>query len=178
MTTTYGMPYFLEDKTGSLSGSEFIDINDRLHFVYRCTAHASTHTTYMIFKASSMTEPLMALHFGPKNALGTVSFPSHASFAMNKYLSKVSTPSGSAWKFVASDGQEYFWTWRSQANQEWTCTNVNGYLVAYYSLKTPGEPQYESSSGCSLTIEEAFPHLVIEMLGTLMILRHMAHYRL
>ncbi|KAG7098038.1 hypothetical protein E1B28_000014 [Marasmius oreades] len=176
--TNYGMPYFLEDKTGSLLGSEFVDIHDRLHFVYRSTSHACSHATYMIFNTSSYTDPLMALTFGPRNALGTVSFPSHVSYPMGTYLSRISTSSGRAWKFTASDGQEYFWRWRSQPNQEWTCTNANGYMIAYYSLKTPGEPQYEGSSGCSLTIEEAFPRLAVEMLGTLMILRHIAEYRL
>ncbi|KAL0570515.1 hypothetical protein V5O48_011439 [Marasmius crinis-equi] len=121
--TRYGMPYFLEDKTGRLSGTEFVDIHDRLHFVYRCTARATSHATYMIFNASSSSDPLMALNFGPKNALGTVSFSSHACHPMSKYLTKVSTASGRAWKFVASDGQEYLWRWRSQANQEWTVSH-------------------------------------------------------
>ncbi|KAJ8096128.1 hypothetical protein PM082_000035 [Marasmius tenuissimus] len=171
--TSYGMPYFLEDKTGRLSGTEYVDIHDRLHYVYRCTARSTSHSTYMIFSASSPSEPLMALNFGPKNALGSVSFSSQACYPMNQYLAKVSTPSGRAWKFVARDGQEYLWRWRSQANQEWTCTNPQGYLIAYYSLHTPGE-----SSGCSLTIEEPYPHLATEMLGTLMVLRHMVEYKI
>ncbi|KAK7031075.1 hypothetical protein VNI00_013675 [Paramarasmius palmivorus] len=174
--TTYGMPFFLEDKTGKLTGSEFNDIHDRLHFTYRCTAYTPSHATYMIFSLS--TNPLIALSFGPKNALGTISFPSNVVIPMTTYLVKVTTPKGRAWKFVASDGQEYFWSWRSQANQEWTCINAKGYLIAYYSLKTPGEPHYEGSSGCSLTVEEPFGHLAAEMLGSLMILRHMVEHKL
>ncbi|KAL0060089.1 hypothetical protein AAF712_013133 [Marasmius tenuissimus] len=92
--TSYGMPYFLEDKTGRLSGTEYVDIHDRLHYVYRCTARSTSHSTYMIFSASSPSEPLMALNFGPKNALGSVSFSSQACYPMNQYLAKVSTPSG------------------------------------------------------------------------------------
>ncbi|ESK86591.1 hypothetical protein Moror_9774 [Moniliophthora roreri MCA 2997] len=173
--TVYGQPYLLEDKTGKLSGSEFIDIHDRLHFTYRCTARASSHATYMIFNSSN---PLIALTFGPKNALGTVSLSSNLTMPMNKYLVKVSTAYGRSWKFVASDRQEYFWKRRSQENQEWTCTNAVGYVIASYSLKTPGEPVYETSSGCSLTVEEDFGHLAAEMLGSLMILRHIVEYGL
>ncbi|KAK7446365.1 hypothetical protein VKT23_014571 [Stygiomarasmius scandens] len=203
--TTYGLPYFLEDKTGKLTGSEFIDVHDRLRLSYRRTTDLSVpHTAYMIYNTSSNTYPgsfstaLIALSFGSNNDLGTVSFSSKVSIPMKKYLIKVSSV-GRVRKFVASDGQEYYWSWRSQANQEWTvrmtadcfihtalnlsatskrqCTNVKGYLIAYYSLKTPGEPQYETS-GCSLTVEEAFGHLAPEMLASLMIMRHIYEYNL
>ncbi|THV04389.1 hypothetical protein K435DRAFT_826860 [Dendrothele bispora CBS 962.96] len=180
---TYGLPYFLEDKTGKLTGSDFTDIHDRLRLTYRRTTDLSApHTAYMIYNTSPNSTPgsyssaLIALAFGPNNDLGTVSFSSKVSIPMKKYLMKVSSV-GRIRKFVASDGQEYFWSWRSQSNQEWTCTNVKGYLIAYYSLKTPGEPQYESS-GCSLTVEEAFGHLAPEMLASLMIMRHIHEHNL
>lgn len=40
------------------------------------------------------------------------------------------------------------------------CTNANGYHVASYTLKLSSEPEYEESSGCMLTVEEAYPHLI------------------
>ncbi|KAJ3725614.1 hypothetical protein DFJ43DRAFT_1002427 [Lentinula guzmanii] len=186
--TTYGLPYFLEDKTGRLSGSEFVDIHDRLRLTYRLsTDRSSSHTAFMIYNTSShishpsFLQALVALDFGPGHALGTVSFSSKICLPMKKYLVKVSSKGRFVsvfYLFIASDSQEYFWSWRSQANQEWTCTNTSGYLTAYYSLKTPGEPQYEGSSGCSLTIEESFGHLAPEILASLMILRHMSEYNL
>lgn len=36
------------------------------------------------------------------------------------------------------------------------CTNANGYIIASYSLKSPGEPEYSNSSGCILEIAEQF----------------------
>ncbi|KAF5365875.1 hypothetical protein D9757_011048 [Collybiopsis confluens] len=201
--TTYGMPYFLEDKTGKLTGSEFADIHDRLTLTYRrSTEQNSSHTAYMIYNTSihiqnpRYTTPLIALDFGQGHALGMISFSSTVCIPMKKYLVKVSGHKQSAlshplylptalinyvcrrYRFTASDSQEYIWSGRSQANQEWTCTNSSGYLVAYYSLKIPGEPHYEESSGCSLTIEESSGQLAPEFLASLMILRHISEYNL
>ncbi|KAE9389962.1 hypothetical protein BT96DRAFT_959896 [Gymnopus androsaceus JB14] len=172
------------NKTGKLTGSEFVDIHDRLRLTFRrSTVKDSSHTAYMIYNTSShipnpaCAQALVALDFGPGSSLGTVSFSSNICIPMKKYLMKLSAR-GRTYKFIGSDSQEYFWRWRSQANQEWTCTNASGYLIAYYSLKTPGEPQYEGSSGCSLTIDESFGHLAPELLGSLMIMRHISEYNL
>src|ERR1700736_5393932 len=40
------------------------------------------------------------------------------------------------------------------------CTNASGYLVACYSLKVEGEPVYPESSGCMLSVDESYPHLL------------------
>jgi hypothetical protein len=91
--TRYGMPYILEDTTGRLTGSEFIDIHERLHFTIRRTAHDSCHTSYMIYNTSpavfqsAIPRPLVALDFGANNALGTISFAS-LPIPMRKYLTK------------------------------------------------------------------------------------------
>ena len=81
-------------------------------------------------------------------------------------------------KFKAADGQEYRWTLHPDG--EWQvrtgihnmsrvflltsvlqCTNArSNYHVATYSMKPAGEPQYAQSSGCMLTVEEAYPHLI------------------
>ena len=87
---------------------------------------------------------------------------------------------------MGSDGQVYRWSWRSTAGEEWTvglpqtslksifdpnaceqCTNANNHHVASYSLKVPGEPEYNGSSGCVLAIEEAYPHLATGMISVL-----------
>jgi hypothetical protein len=173
---TYGLPYFLEDKTGKLTGSEFIDIHDRLRLSYRRTTEPSAaQTAYMIFNSGRTPYPgaisnsaLIALAFGSNNDLGTISFSSRASVPMKKYLVKVSSAGRyvndrlffrisnllytySARKFVASDGQEYSWSWRTQANQEWTVcvafsSSCKPYLCLYvllsiipFFLRSPSE---------------------------------------
>lgn len=88
--TTYGMPYFLSDKTGLLTGSEFTDVNDRMRLVYRCTANDSTRKAYIIYDSTVTEVPSIALDFGPDDSLGTISFQSDRSLPMKKYLSKVS----------------------------------------------------------------------------------------
>lgn len=91
--TDYGMSLFLEDKTGLLTGSEFIDLNDRMRLIYRCTARDPSHTAYMIYNATTSagaSRPLVALDFGPNNQLGTISVGPNNHVEMKKYLSKVS----------------------------------------------------------------------------------------
>lgn len=94
MSTVYGMPYLLEDKTGKLSGSDFVDMNDRLRLQLRCTAQTPTHTAYMIHNAThghDPLNPLIALTFGPNNSLGTITMRSGAPIPMNEYLAKLSS---------------------------------------------------------------------------------------
>jgi len=176
MSTVYGMPYLLEDKTGKLTGSDFVDMNDRLRFRLRCTAQAPTHTAYMIHNANDPSNPLIALAFGPNNSLGTITVRSGVPIPMDQYLAKLG--SSTTRKFIGSDGQEYRWSWRSTRGHEWTCTNRSQYLVASYALKVAGEPDYLGSSGCMLTIDEAYPHLAAEILASLTIMRHIAAHGL
>ncbi|KIY70032.1 hypothetical protein CYLTODRAFT_420122 [Cylindrobasidium torrendii FP15055 ss-10] len=166
--TLYALPLFLEDRNGSLtSGTEFTDLNDRLRLLYKRISNSSD--LYMIYNLShhspgAYNMALIALDFG----LHTITFDSGKHVVpMKKWCSKIS----GGRKFVASDSQEYIWTWRAQEGQEWTCTNTSGYLVAYYSLKLAGEPHYEGSSGCTLTIDEQFASLAPEYLASLMIVR-------
>ncbi|KAG1751433.1 uncharacterized protein EDB91DRAFT_1243698 [Suillus paluster] len=178
--TSYGMPYLLEDKTGKLTGSQFVDINDRLRLTLRCTARESTHATYIIYSASGSDsgKPLVALDFGPNNSLGAIAFGSGPQIPMNSFLESSPIGSAKSRKFTGSDGQQYRWSWRTTQNEEWTCTNASNHHVASYSLKVPGEPEYDHSSGCVLTIEEAYPHLAAEMLASLMIMRHIVAHNL
>ncbi|KIM76131.1 hypothetical protein PILCRDRAFT_826645 [Piloderma croceum F 1598] len=182
--TYYGQDYMLEDRTGQLDGSDFEDVHDRVRLTLRCTQNAQTHTVYMIYDrtrtaAFNFNYPLAVLDFGPNGRLGTVSFKTGVHTPMKQYLIKVSTTSKvHARKFIAQDGQEYQWSWRIKPGEEWTCTNASGYLVACYSLKLAGEPEYYQSSGCMLTVDEAYPHLLAEMLASLTIMRHIVAYNL
>lgn len=93
--TTYGMPYLLEDKTGKLTGSDFVDINDRFRLALRCTARGPTHTAYIIYDKTYTTDsvrPLVALDFGPNNSLGNISFGSRAQMPISEFLVETSTP--------------------------------------------------------------------------------------
>ncbi|KAJ7452209.1 hypothetical protein FB451DRAFT_1100789 [Mycena latifolia] len=182
--THYGLPYILEDTTGNLTGSEFVDIHDRLRLTVRCTARDAYHTAYMIFDTTpsafqpTIPRALAALDFGRDNSLGTVSFAG-VGMPMRKYLTRSNAMGSSkARRFVASDGQTYQWARRTQPNQEWTCTNTNGYVIASYSLKAAGEPEYAASSGCILEIAEQFGSLAPEMLASLWIMRHISAYDL
>ncbi|KAG6916111.1 hypothetical protein DXG01_008385 [Tephrocybe rancida] len=67
------------------------------------------------------SRPLLAVRFGPNNALGTVHLSPENTVPMKQYLTKV-TALGSTKhrKFIASDEQEYRWNWRVKDDQEWT----------------------------------------------------------
>ena len=101
------MGYFLEDKTGELTGSEFVDLHDRMRLIYRCTARDHSHTAYMIYDATTSfgaSRALLALDFGPNNQLGTINFGPNSSMEMKKYLAKLS-PLG---RYVVSFRSEAF----------------------------------------------------------------------
>ncbi|KAI0708932.1 hypothetical protein C8T65DRAFT_204179 [Cerioporus squamosus] len=184
--TNFGLPYFLEDTTGKITGSDFVDLHTRMHLSLKQTLRDAHHTAYIIYDLSSRSSgarggllvPLATLDFGPNNALGTVKIGDGDHVQMGHYLTRVAGVSGSkSRKFKAADGQEYRWT--LQADGEWQCTNAkNNYHVATYSMKPAGEPQYSSSSGCMLTVEEAYPHLVGELLASLVIMRHIEQHNL
>ncbi|KAF9050608.1 hypothetical protein BJ165DRAFT_1366943 [Panaeolus papilionaceus] len=184
----YGIPIFLEDRSGSLSGSDFIDIHDRMRLIYRRRRRDSSDSqsafTYDIFDATSncadaFTVPVATLTFGPNNELGTIAFKNSQPMRMDRYLSQVNEIAGSKLRrFFASDGNEYRWGYRVTDDNEWTATNSSGEIVSYYSLKSPGEPQYPNSSGCMLSVEESWGHLACEMLATVMIMRHIAKYNM
>ncbi|TBU24641.1 hypothetical protein BD311DRAFT_766116 [Dichomitus squalens] len=181
--TNFGLPYFLEDTTGKLTGSDFVDLHNRMHLSLKQTLRDAHHTAYVIYDLSSRSSgrggllvPLASLDFGPQNALGSIKIADGEHVPMGHYLMKSASLSKSR-KFKAADGQEYRWT--LQPDGEWQCTNAkSNYHVATYSMKPAGEPQYSSSSGCMLTVEEAYPHLVGELLASLIVMRHIEQYNL
>jgi hypothetical protein len=99
MTTRYGIPYILLDRTGHLDFSEFTDIENRLALEWRrTTAHDSAHTAFMIYNNTNARGqgPLAALVFGRGNSLGTICFTSAGNrgpgvhMPMKEYLTKTS----------------------------------------------------------------------------------------
>ncbi|KAI0743653.1 hypothetical protein C8Q80DRAFT_1182619 [Daedaleopsis nitida] len=184
--TNFGMPYFLEDTTGQLTGSDFVDLHNRMHLSLKQTLRDAHRSAYIIYDFSrsgggrgGLLVPLATLDFGPHNALGSIKVGDSDHVLMANYLVKSPGHNGNAKsrRFKANDGQEYRWT--LQADGEWQCTNAkSNYHVATYSMKPPGEPQYSSSSGCMLTVEEAYPHLVGELLASLIVMRHIEKHNL
>ena len=100
--TTFGMPLFLEDRTGRLTGSEFVDLYDRARFSLRCTQHDAERSLYMIynmfsdetFGRTNIPVPAACLEFGPNNSLGKVKIGRADYIPMDQYLTKVSLFSG------------------------------------------------------------------------------------
>ena len=130
--TRYCMPYFFEDKTGSITGTEFIDLNDRMKLLYRRrqSSASANHEVYEIYDTSCgrfdwFDKPKITLTFGRDHSLGTVGFGAGGETAeytirMETYLRVVNAAAGSRVRgFFASDGNEYRWGWRL-ADNEWT----------------------------------------------------------
>ncbi|KAF8883066.1 hypothetical protein CPB84DRAFT_193737 [Gymnopilus junonius] len=185
MALRYGLPYFLEDKSGRLSGSDFIDLHDRMKLAYSCKDRSSSLFTYEIHDTTAGTydaynKAVATLTFGSDNALGTITYTrDKIERQMVDYLAQVNDIAGSKLRrFFASDGKEYRWGYRVVPNEEWTCTNSSGTVVSHYNLKVDGEPPYFGSSGCMLSVDEDFGHLACEMLATVMIMRHIDKHNL
>ncbi|EIN04259.1 hypothetical protein PUNSTDRAFT_138655 [Punctularia strigosozonata HHB-11173 SS5] len=121
--------------------------------------------------------PSVVIAFGANATLGTVTFPhshhpSHqaqtaAIMPISKYLRKVSVFGSSLnRKFMASDGQEYRWCHRTVenvGNHEWACVGMaHNYIIAHYDLKPPEREGY-GRSGHTLTIEEPYARIAIEL---------------
>lgn len=180
------MPYHLEDTTGNITDSNFVDLYQRMSFSVRRTMHTTERSVLMIYDASSSSRagrgglmlPVVCIEFGGNNALRTIKIGQGEPVDIERYLCRISRSNSLARKFVASDGQEYRWTYTGTEDAEWTCTNSRGYAVASYILKAPREPKYEHSSGCMLWIEETYPHIAGELLASLTIMRHIAKYNL
>ena len=91
--TNFGMPYFLEDSTGQLTGSDFVDLHNRTHLSLKQTLRDAHHTAFVIYDLSArpgartgLLVPLATLDFGPANALGTVKVGAAEHVPMDRYL--------------------------------------------------------------------------------------------
>jgi hypothetical protein len=70
-----GIPFMLEDRSGSLLGSEFVDLYDRMYLRVRCTRRdtdgASQYGVYNLF-STQPDIPAVTLEYGAAGALGNV----------------------------------------------------------------------------------------------------------
>lgn len=92
MALRYGIPIFLEDQSGRLTGSEYVDLYNRKKFTYRRISRDSAHPTYGIFDnspGSSSRTPKVTLEFGSDNSLGTIRVNQSNAIPMDTYLSRV-----------------------------------------------------------------------------------------
>ena len=71
-------------------------------------------------------------------------------------------------RFTASDGGEYKWEFRTRPGQEWSCV-IEDTVIAHYDI---------SVAGAALIIEDEFANLTVELLTTLLIMRHIEKYNL
>ncbi len=74
-----GIPFMLEEKPGFLSGSEFIDLYDRMHLYIRCTRRdhngASQYGIYNMLDnmySAGNDPPVVTLEYGAAGALGNI----------------------------------------------------------------------------------------------------------
>ncbi|KAF8267651.1 hypothetical protein EI94DRAFT_1580453 [Lactarius quietus] len=175
------LPLMFADRTGSIYGSEFAELYDRMYLCVRRTHRDSDGASqYGIYNApvTPSNSPAAIVEFGLTDPIGTVTFNGPGgtvrTHAMSSYLTIVGGPRHR--KFTASDGKEYTWGWRTNTEdslEEWTCVNSNGETVAWYMLCVPGEV-YENSSGCAFGVDELNHHLAVEFLATLLIMRYIA----
>lgn len=142
MALRYGLPLFLEDKTGRLTGSEFIDLYDRMKLMYRRLSRDPTCTDYGVFDITyggyeAYDVPKITLKFGADNSLGTIKVGRNDPIAMETYLPRVTifskcnpfcrpfnkyiliVISSKSRHYIASDGQQYRWRHRYAIDQEW-----------------------------------------------------------
>jgi len=184
-TSRMFLPLMFSDRTGSIYGSEFAELYDRMYLCVHRTRRDSDGggaTQYGIFNTAvtPFNAPVATLEFGTAagDTVGTVTFSgsggSTRTHAMSSFLTIVGGPRHR--QFTASDAKVYTWGWRTNTQdslEEWTCVNSDGETGAWYALCVPGEV-YESSSGCAFGVEELYSHLAVEFLATLLIMRHIA----
>lgn len=91
-----GLPIFLEDQSGKLTGSEFADLYDRQTIRYKRISRASDseRTTYGVYDREIRTDgPVITLEFGTDNSLGTIKMGDGNAIPMDIFLPKVSSSS-------------------------------------------------------------------------------------
>lgn len=95
--TVYGLPLFLEDKTGKLSGTDFTDIYDRPPFLRVTQVSQTDRFLRLIYELGTSrggySEPAVTMEFGLDYSLGHIYFGRSSSRAMpmDRYLKRVSS---------------------------------------------------------------------------------------
>jgi hypothetical protein len=152
-----GIPFMLHDSTGSLLGSDFVDLYDRMNLRVSCRRRDPDGAAlYEVYNMLSMHRdiPIAVFEYGTAGALGNISLigpggslrrqtmtaflvevggyanaissfsphPPRAPFAYkcSCRISEKHRPRHR--KFIASDGHEYSWSWRTSTEEdlEWS----------------------------------------------------------
>jgi hypothetical protein len=85
------MPYFLEDTTGALSGSDFNDMHGNMRLMLRRTKHDDVSTAYMIYDGCNVSrtacaEPSAVLDFPNDGSAGQISIHNREFLPTHRYL--------------------------------------------------------------------------------------------
>lgn len=100
--TSFGLPYFLEDTTGQTTGSDFVDLHNRMHLNIKQTLRDAHHAAYVIYDLSARSSsgrggllvPLATLDFAAHNALGTIKIGDSDHIPMTQYLARSAGTNG------------------------------------------------------------------------------------
>ncbi|KIJ31668.1 hypothetical protein M422DRAFT_31679 [Sphaerobolus stellatus SS14] len=196
--TTYGLPYFFEDTSGLPTGpTDFLDIYDRPPFLRVTTSHPPSlkgrptletsrdGRTLKIFELGSNgigfrrnreegTPSAVVTVDSPSGLSGTVKLYGGQAVPLEKWLKKASTFGSTLLRqFRGTDGLYYQWRFRTQDNHEWACVQLQtNIVVAHYDVRSPAKPVYRTS-GNVLTIYENCVHMSVEILASLVVMRHL-----
>ncbi|KAG9006492.1 hypothetical protein FRB94_014352 [Tulasnella sp. JGI-2019a] len=187
-----GLPFVLEDKTGSLTNTTLTDIYGRLTIRFDESLVRPGRAVTMVRVVSAETDqaplvPEAVLDFDLSNqstALGSVMYPPRQSIPMDAYMQKMppqQTGGLLCRKFTASDGQEYKWTLihQSQSRAQWTCvTSTTNYFVASYDVVDDHMTGRPGAGSKSFSVTDTWVHLAVELLTSLAILRHISYKEL
>jgi len=171
-SATLGLPLFLEDTSGFITGpTDFLDIYDRPPFV--CVENAmeiaARRTTVCIFDKRRSRDSGVTLIFEPGMICTVILGQNGRELDIQRWLRTVGP---SLRRFRGSDGELYEWSYRSRSSHEWSCLQLgSGILVAHYDLKSQHEPRYRTS-GNVLTVYERWSALSVELVASLIVMRH------
>jgi hypothetical protein len=170
---TFGLPLWLQDDTGDMTDTVFSEFYDRVTLSLHQSINRPDHSAIVL--ALNRHNLAAVMDFGPKHSLGNITFPPASAIPMDDFLRPTRKAGSSLSRhFAASDGQQYFWDYR-QDRTEWICTNKQGYIIASYSIT---DLEDGSPSAASLYVTETSCHLVVELIASLTVMRHIAHYKL
>jgi len=187
-----GQPLCFDDTTGVIYDTDLDDIYDRMFFKVIQQVISPQRSIVCIYdrgRRSSRrmgemitTPPAIVLEFGNGgHSLGTISVGKMPPLYMKDYLRKIGTFGSSLnRKFVASDSNEYRWLRGAVQGQTWTCFNSFNQIVAHYTIRdTSTNPSHHfRKEKNSFIVEEPLLEISVELLATLIIMRHIEKFRL
>jgi len=182
-STQFGLPLFLEDSTGDFTvPTSFRDLYDRLHLSSTPlpASQSPKGFTNLLVRCSGRqtADCLLTLPSSSKSSDGAmVSYAGGARIPVDSYLRKIKGLSSRSVsrRFTASDAQTYTWS-LTQSNPKdsstivWMCHDSQMNVVAEYGRNDPSVTGSECAA--TLTVEEAWSSIVLELLTTLILIRH------